>query len=452
MSAVKTAKRIGWRSVNDSAVLFNCQTQEIRILNETGTATWESLAEGQSLDECAALLCEEFGAEAGDARVDTYEFVSELQSAGFLDGDPHFAVNEGAKTGEQEGENVLLELEMMAIESMTPFAVTFEVTYSCNEHCIHCYMERGKRALPLARIKSILDELAERGCLFVSFTGGEFFMRKDALEIIEYAAKKRFVIDILSNAALVTPAIAKRLASYPVRRVQVSLYGSNASTHDRVTRVPGSFDNTIQGIKSLRNAGVKVEIALPLMSVNFDERYQVRDLAYSLDCYLSPSPIISARNDGSEDTFDLRLTDEQLHQFYSDKEFSGLYAGRSPFADHQLYLGFEDLTQAPPCYSGINTAAINPQGIVYPCNQFLQSVGDLKVNSFGQIWDYSDELNLIRRIKIGDLPTCGQCEMLHACTRCPGLALLEGGNVLGPSPENCRITKIIVPIGFGGGE
>ena len=431
--------KVGHRKIGDFYTLYHCGTQELQTLNETGSLIWACLLEGLSTEAIGQRISASHNVSVTEATEDAEIFIEDLRREGYLGN--KVPAPDGVDNYESGGYDALLDLELRAIEGLVPFAATFEVTYSCNEKCVHCYMDRTGSRLSLTKIKDILDQLAEAGCLFVSFTGGELFTRGDALEIIHHASSKNFVIDVLSNGTLIDEGVCRALESCSVRRVQVSIYGSNEVCHDRITQLPGSLTKTTTAIRLLRNHGIKVEVAFPMMQGNFDQRYDVRELAISMGCEFSPSPYITARNDGSQDTFAMRITDEQLRQFLSDPELAMNYAGRKPFEEHQFYFGFSDLRDAPPCYSGFNSVAINPDGIVLPCNQFLLPLGDLKETGFRQIWS-SEPAEMLREVRIGNLEVCPSCTSLAQCTRCPGLAMLEGGSMLGPSPENCRVVKI----------
>lgn len=433
--------RVGWRCIDDEIVAFNCDNQQIIIWNETASELWKMLYDGASRGHLIDWIINEYSIATELAESDVNRFLNEAGSMNFIMAD-NFLSDNLADHDFDGGENVLLAIEMKAIDKLIPFAVTFETTYTCNEWCIHCFMERNLPSLEFSKIKIILDGLANEGCLFLSLTGGEFFTRRDAVEIIEYASGLHFVIDILSNGTLITRDLAEKLSCRPVRRLQISLYGATPETHDAITKLPGSFEKTVAGIRLLRGAGVKVEVAFPLMNQNFNERFLVKQLAESMGCAISPSHIITARNNGSTDTFSLRINDKQLREFLEDREFSNLYAGRKPFQDHQFYFGFSDIMNAAPCYSGFNSCAISPSGKVYPCNQLLHEVGDLNHQTFSEIWHYSIQLQQLRNLKIRDLTKCSSCSMISECARCPGLALLEGGQLLEPSPENCRVTTI----------
>lgn len=442
MAPIVVNPRVGSRVISGKTVAFNCQNHLLTIWNSAAGSIWDSLRNGESIDSMARQVAPSWNVNLDEATSSINEFIAEIVADGFILDDETVRDSTEILVADQNGEEALLTVEMLAIESLTPYAVTFETTYDCNLGCMHCFMDRNKPSLSFKEIIRILDQLADAGTLFLSFTGGEFFTRRDALDIVDAAHKRLFVIDILSNGTLIDKKVAFFLSQRNVRRVQISIYGGCASTHDSITRIPGSFAQTIAGIHVLINAGVKVELAFPMMAPNFAERYEVWNMAKKLDCLVSPSPIITARNDGSTDTYTLRISDEQFKVFYADKELSALYSGRKPFSDHQLYLGFSDILVAPPCYSGFNTCAITPEGRVYPCNQLLLEVGDLRKNCFAEIWNNSKELQNLRSYTIRDLPVCSKCPLLSSCSRCPGLALLEGNNLFDRSPENCRQTRI----------
>lgn len=444
--------RVGWRRIGDGVVVFNCENQKIVIWNEVASRLWEMLYKGFDFNALTSWLSCEYSLNLKKARKDVFNFIHEAASMDFIGFNNDYVdkVESEISGNSKDGENVLLAIEMEAIKNLIPFAITFETTHTCNERCIHCYMDRNISALSFQEIKRILEKIALEGCLFVSFTGGEFLTRKDSVEIIECASGMNFVIDILSNGTLINQDIAKTFVKHSVRRVQISLYGATKKTHDSITSLPGSFEKTLKGIEYLKKEGIKVEIAFPLMNVNFKERYLVKDLVESMECLLSPSHIITARNNGSKDTFSLRINDRQLLDFLKDKKLSKLYAGRKPFQTHQFYFGFADLNDAAPCYSGFNSCAITPSGKVLPCNQLLYETGDLKMENFSTIWRSSPQFKYLRSLTIRDLPKCSGCELLKFCARCPGLAMLEGGDLLGPSPENCRVTCVDISLKKGG--
>jgi radical SAM protein with 4Fe4S-binding SPASM domain len=68
---------------------------------------------------------------------------------------------------------------------------------------------------------------------------------------------------------------------------------------------------------------------------------------------------------------------------------------------------------------------------------FPLPTGNVRTQKFLDIWNDSPEMNDVRSITMSDLPTCSTCSHGKSCTRCPGLAYLEG-NMRGPSSQDCE--------------
>ena len=102
-----------------------------------------------------------------------------------------------------------------------PLQVAIEVTRRCPLECLHCYnnlpmgdMEAKRRELTKEEHFKMLDELAEMGCFWLLYTGGEIFARKDFLEIYTYAKKKGFLITLFTNGTIITEQIADYLVEW----------------------------------------------------------------------------------------------------------------------------------------------------------------------------------------------------------------------------------------------
>jgi len=75
--------------------------------------------------------------------------------------------------------SLLAEMNEKAHALGIPLSVHIDVTYRCNERCVHCYLDHDdKGEMTTQEIKNILDQLAEAGVFFLVFSGGEVFMRR----------------------------------------------------------------------------------------------------------------------------------------------------------------------------------------------------------------------------------------------------------------------------------
>src|SRR5258706_12691882 len=85
-----------------------------------------------------------------------------------------------------------------------PLSVQIDLTYRCNERCVHCYLDHDDHGeMSTSEIKNLLDELASAGVFFLTLSGGEILLRKDFFEILEYAPKLTFWVKLNTNAILV---------------------------------------------------------------------------------------------------------------------------------------------------------------------------------------------------------------------------------------------------------
>ena len=440
----KPNPRVGWRSIGEDVIAYSCDSHIITVWNEAGALIWMRLApKGATLHELTECLCAEYDVPAVTAEHDARSFLSTISEEGFISGEQWNDMHRGST---QEAVDTLLMIERIAIQHRIPYSVVIESTFTCNARCIHCYMEQHGAMLSLEELQHLFHALARSGTLFLTLTGGEFFTRPDAVEILRAAAEAGFVIDILSNGTRIDETIIAALRVAPVRRVQLSLYGSTADRHDAITRRTGSFTETLRAIYLLRAAKIKVECAMPLFRTTIDDAEQTRALVERLGCGFLPNHLIIAKNDGGTEPCNLRLSDAQLREYFERPRIAALYRGRRPFAEHQYYLGASDLQSTAPCYSGYNTCAIRPNGDVVPCNQFLYVLGNVRTQSFEEIWEKSPALQHLRSIKVQNLTTCRDCALLPHCARCPGVALLEAGDMLAASPEHCRITRITAEV------
>ena len=121
--------------------------------------------------------------------------------------------------------SLMSEVGQRAFNLGVPIAVHMDVTYRCNERCVHCYLDHDDHGeMTTAEIKSTLDQLAEAGVFFLTFSGGEVFLRRDFFEIVEYARRLMFNVKIKTNAVMIHEEEARRIRELGVDTIQISVY------------------------------------------------------------------------------------------------------------------------------------------------------------------------------------------------------------------------------------
>jgi radical SAM protein with 4Fe4S-binding SPASM domain len=331
-----------------------------------------------------------------------------------------------------------------------PLLCTFEITRRCNLSCRHCYLDfkPAKDSLTTKQIKNILLKLKSAGVLYLVFTGGEPFIRKDILELSRYARKLKFDLRIFTNGILVTEKDAAFLSSVNISGIEISLYG-NRQTHDKITNSKGSFDKVIETIKILKKHKIPVTIKCPMMKTNYKDYLWLKDFANKLKVKLKIDPAIGPKNNGDRSILKYRLSDQQLTKIYSSfLSYSGLTRISSKLSS--LNNGFPITTFGNDkaknndslfCSAGHNLLAIDYKGNIYPCLQLPKIMGNLNNISFNSIWN-NKTMEDFRKITAEEIHTCFSCGIKQACQRCPGLALVEDGNLYGPSKIACQIANI----------
>src|SRR6202795_4439016 len=104
------------------------------------------------------------------------------------------------------------EMSAKALKLGIPLSVQLDLTYRCNERCVHCYLDHEDHGeMTTSEIRDLLDQLAEAGVFFLTLSGGEILMRKDFFEILEYARSKMFCVKLKTNGVLIGEKEARRI-------------------------------------------------------------------------------------------------------------------------------------------------------------------------------------------------------------------------------------------------
>lgn len=330
--------------------------------------------------------------------------------------------------------SLLSEMNQRALDLGVPLSVHLDLTYRCNERCVHCYLDHDDHGeMTTAEIFDLLAQLADAQVFFLTLSGGEVLMRRDFFAIVEKARQLLFNVKVKTNGVMVRESEAARLRELGVEQVQISVYSHRPEIHDSITKLPGSLERTLRGIRVLKSQGLKVSISNVVMSTNFADQRGVMMLARELGAEYTLDPTITPKLDGDTSVLTLRIPGGELNQIFHDPELVG---NVEEFCAPPPPPG-EDVMQGLPCSAGHTACYISPYGDVFPCVQFPLPTGNVRRQKFIDIWRDSPQLEEVRSIRAKDLPTCSTCAHVGTCTRCPGLAYMEG-NMRGPSTADCE--------------
>jgi radical SAM protein with 4Fe4S-binding SPASM domain len=342
-------------------------------------------------------------------------------------------------------DNVSAGLNETTLKNNIPAAVTVELTRRCVLSCRHCYLPetrgrkppRGEVELNTIQWKKLLGQVAQAGGLYLTFTGGEPLLRQDLAEICGFATSLRFDVRIYSTGLGLDPARARSLKAAGVSAFELSVYGQ-PEIHDRITGVQGSFQKTFAAAGLLKKAGIKIKLKTPLMRLNFKECGWLVRLAKKRGFGIAFDPVIAPGNDGDGRNLCLRLAGADLARAIKTVTSNKTQITRFGSNAFSRPFAFDFF-----CGAGRNVAALDPYGNVNPCLQMPVDLGSALKTPFRKIWRSSPWLKRWRSFKNSDLKECRSCSYLNSCSRCPGISLLEKGDLLASNKTACEIAGIM---------
>ncbi len=344
---------------------------------------------------------------------------------------------------------LLKRLNNKVMSRHIPFSCVFELTYRCNLKCEYCYNPPVSKELSYDEITCILESIADAGTMFLTLTGGEPFLRKDLLDIVKYARKKGFIVRLFTNGTHITDEAIALFQKLSGIFISISIHGKDAGTNDSFTGSNGSFDKTIKSVKKCKEAKVPVRLKCTWTKHSIPYHKEIKALAKSLGVPLSSSlTVIPPGSDGNRYQMSCQETEEKVREYLTseygniidfDDFYNRTYKDENKVAEQR---GGKHL-----CSAGISLFRINPAGSVFPCVLMQNELGNLKDDSFKDIWSGNGFLHKLRNLKRKDVDVCKDCEDFSYCFRCPGITQLEGGDLFSKSNDACtkaRLRKKVV--------
>src|SRR5262249_47912400 len=143
------------------------------------------------------------------------------------------------------------------------FSVLLELTYRCNLDCFFCYNDLGQVGRPLSREAyfQLFEDLAALQVMNLTLSGGEPLAHPDFLALGRRARELGFVVRIKSSGHPLRGELLRRVKEEVAPFiVEVSLHGATAATHDRQTRVSGSFERLLANLGEMAAEGLRVKV------------------------------------------------------------------------------------------------------------------------------------------------------------------------------------------------
>jgi radical SAM protein with 4Fe4S-binding SPASM domain len=329
----------------------------------------------------------------------------------------------------------------------TSFYIQWHITNLCNLRCRHCYQVDFTKGEDLdwdglrdvsGNILSALQAWEDKACIHL--TGGEPLLKPELFPLLEHLDRQPEVeeLGLITNSLLLNDEILDRLAAVPkFKTVKISLDGADPPVHDRL-RSAGNFERVVEKISLVRERGVfDLNLMFTVMRSNLESLPAFLRLGEELgvDGMIIERFIPWGR--GRE------VRNEVLGKVHWRSMLKALFAYFSmeleedeipPYQAFQVdFRGEEPQLLGAPCVLGTEGFCVMPNGDVFPCRRFPMTIGNLRQDSFKNIWQNCAVLNQLRR-KENLKGKCGPCREEN-CTGCRSLAFSLTGDYLAEDPH-----------------
>lgn len=339
--------------------------------------------------------------------------------------------------------------------SARPRLVFWELTTGCNLRCIHCRASATELMSPddlsTRECLRIVDEIAQFAPLILVLSGGEPLWRRDVFEIASHAVSKGLRVALATNGTLVDEAMAMRIKDAGIVRVAISLDGADHHTHDVFRGHDGAFDAAVRGLKCLQDLGISTQINTTVSRHNAHQLPEMVELAKRLkvDAFhlFLLVPVGCGLTIAEDQSVDAVEAERILNWYYDRSLDSGmeLKATCAPqyyriarqrraearrqgeavpaMMPHPQHSGHPaghptDLNQMTRgCLAASGVCFVSHKGVVQPCGYLPLEAGDLRRQSFADVWENSRLFHEMRDLSQLE-GKCGYCEFKQVCMGC----------------------------------
>lgn len=345
-----------------------------------------------------------------------------------------------------------------------PMLVFWEVTRACLLACRHCRASAAPDPLPGeltgAEGRALIDQVVAFGRPYpiLILTGGDCLLRPDVFEMVEYANGLGVPVAMSPSVTpQLTPEAIARMVDAGVKAVSLSLDGATAATHDAVRGIPGHFDQTVLAIRSLVEAGLKVQINTTVMRANLDELADIAALMAETGVAIwevfflvhvgrgeATGAITPAEHedvchflvDSSHHGFTVRTVEAPFFRRIVVQRKAGLPAPATP-----TYVALRDrlVELAGPGESRSTAHTVSTRdgkgivfvaydGEVYPAGFLPLPLGSVRETPLAEIYRDNEVLRSIRASEFSG--RCGRCEFADLCGGSRARAYADTGDPL----------------------
>ncbi|MGQ0560588.1 MAG: radical SAM protein, partial [Gemmatimonadota bacterium] len=348
-----------------------------------------------------------------------------------------------------------------------PSVVAWNLTRRCNLACAHCYIAAGSwhaddGELSTDECRRIADQIAaiSPAPMFI-LSGGEPLLRADLEAIAEHASGGGATVVVGTNGTRLTRERIRSLMSAGVKGVAISVDSLDERYHDRFRHGDGALRDTLAAVERLREERLDFIVQTSLTRGNRAEigalaAWAAERGAVSFNVYFL---VATGRGAGMQGLSPAENDDVLRELAALERAYRGRMLVRSKCQPQIMRHAYETDPDSPllnystRCPCGVNYCRITPEGKVTPCPYLPVVAGDLRRQSFADVWRDSPVFATLRTQAVGG--KCGRCEYRDVCGGCRARAWAEHGDLLAadtscayePSGQRPRVAARAVTYG-----
>jgi len=318
--------------------------------------------------------------------------------------------------------------------------IAWEVTAACNLSCDYCRASAtaspDEAELSTEDAMAFIDQVApERPMMILS--GGEPLLRTDLFDLAKYATDRGVRVSLASNGTLITPETVDKIKEAGIARVSISLDGPTPEVHDAV-RGPGSFDLAMRGIENLRGK-VDFQINMTITKENLDAVCATMDLAERLGAVAFHLFFLVPTGRGREEELVTPEEQDGILRWVAKECKQRRIEVKVTCAPQYGRVVREVLTESErkrmmgsSCLAGTGFVFVSRTGDVCPCGYLPVVAGNVREESFPDIWKSSPVFLDLRKRELKG--RCGRCDYRKVCGGCRARAYAKTGDYLESDP------------------
>jgi heme b synthase len=332
--------------------------------------------------------------------------------------------------------------------------VAWELTRGCNLACVHCRASAQRGPYPgelsTQECFRVMDEIASISKPVIILTGGEPLLRPDIFDLARYGTDKGFRMVMATNGTLMTEETVQKMKASGIQRISVSLDGPSSETHDAFRKVEGAFESSLRGIELAKKGGLDFQINTTITQMNLHLIGDILNLAVNLGAVAHHIFLLVPTGRGKE------LQDQEISALDYEKTLNWFYDQREQVplqlkatcAPHYYRIlrqrakkegkkitpkeyGLDAMTRG--CLGGISFCFLSHVGQVQPCGYLELNCGNVRKQSFKEIWEKSPVFLNLRNTD-GYQGKCGICEYRKVCGGCRARAYESLGDYMNEEP------------------